>query len=148
MKRYRANLMLCGGTGCIACGSRTVKDALSEELRKKGLEDEVSVVFTGCNGFCAEGPIMTVYPDGIFYEKIAEKDIPFLVEEHLLKGRPVEKLMHKEAEKKHALPAMNDIPFFNLQVLRALKNKGLIDPEKIEDYIARDGYMAAGQALT
>jgi NADH:ubiquinone oxidoreductase subunit F (NADH-binding)/(2Fe-2S) ferredoxin len=108
----------------------------------------VNIVLTGCNGFCAEGPIMTVYPDGTFYEKLKVEDIPVLVEEHLLKGRPVERLMYREPEKKLAVPVMRDIPFFNLQVLRALRNKGMIDPEKIEEYIARDGYQAASKALT
>lgn len=148
MEKYRANLMICGGTGCIASGTLKVRDALDSELKKRGLENEINVVLTGCNGFCAQGPIMTVFPDGIFYEKLTVNDIPHLVEEHFLKGRPVERLMYKEPEKKHAVPAMTDIPFFNLQVLRALRNKGLIDAEKIEDYIARDGYMAAAKALT
>jgi NADH:ubiquinone oxidoreductase subunit F (NADH-binding)/(2Fe-2S) ferredoxin len=148
MEKYRANLMVCGGTGCIAGGGLKIKDALVEEIKKRGLENEVNVVLTGCNGFCAEGPIMTVYPDGVFYEKLKVEDIPLLVEEHLLKGRPVEKLMYKEPEKKHAVPVMKDIPFFSLQVLRALRNKGMIDPEKIEEYIARDGYQAAAKALT
>lgn len=148
MEKYRANLMICGGTGCIASGGLKVKAALVEELRKRGLDQEVNIVLTGCNGFCAEGPIMTVYPDGTFYEKLKVEDIPVLVEEHLLKGRPVERLMYKEPEKKHAVPVMRDIPFFNLQVLRALRNKGMIDPEKIEEYIARDGYQAAAKALT
>ncbi|GAB4387743.1 MAG: NADH-quinone oxidoreductase subunit NuoF [Thermodesulfovibrionales bacterium] len=148
MEKYRVNMMACGGTGCIASGVMKVRDALMDELRKRGLENEVNVVLTGCNGFCAQGPIMTVYPDGIFYEKLTPEDVPLLVEEHLIKGRPVEKLMYKEPEKKHAVPAMRDIPFFNLQVLRALRNKGMIDPEKIDEYIARDGYQAAARALT
>ncbi len=148
MKQYRVNLMLCGGTGCITTGSEKVRDALKDEIEKKGLQDEISIVFTGCNGFCAKGPIMEVYPDEIFYEKLNPGDIPFLVEEHFIKGRPVEKFMHKDLEKKKAIPAIKDIPFFNLQVLRALRNKGMIDPENIDEYIARDGYMAAAKALT
>jgi NADH:ubiquinone oxidoreductase subunit F (NADH-binding)/(2Fe-2S) ferredoxin/NAD-dependent dihydropyrimidine dehydrogenase PreA subunit len=147
MENYRANLMICGGTGCIASGGLKVKEALQRELKARGLDGEMNIVLTGCNGFCAEGPIMTVYPDGIFYEKLKPEDVPLIVEEHLLKGRPVEKLMYKEPEKKHAVPVMREIPFFNLQVLRALRNKGLIDPEKIEEYIARDGYQAAAKAL-
>jgi len=140
--------MLCGGTGCIASGGMKVKDTLVAELEKHKLSDQITVTLTGCNGFCAEGPIMTVYPEGIFYEKLTMDNIPFLVEEHFVKGRPVEKFMYKDADKKAAVPAINDIPFFRLQVLRALRNKGLIDPEKIEEYIARDGYMAAAKALT
>lgn len=148
MANFRTNLMICGGTGCIASGSLKVRKALQEELAKRNLQEEINVVMTGCNGFCAEGPIMTVYPEGIFYEKLTATDIPLIVEEHLLKGRPVEKLMYKEPEKKAVVPTMKEIPFFNLQVLRALRNKGLIDPEKIEEYIARDGYQAAAKALT
>jgi NADH:ubiquinone oxidoreductase subunit F (NADH-binding)/(2Fe-2S) ferredoxin len=148
MNRHRATLMICGGTGCIACGGIVIKDALQEELDRKGLAHEFNVVLTGCNGFCAAGPILTVLPDGIFYEKLKAEDMPLLVEEHFLKGRPVDKLMYKEPEKKHAVPAMKDIAFFNLQVLRVLRNKGLIDPEKIDEYIARDGYQAAAKSLT
>ena len=147
MKKIRANIMVCAGTGCLACGTVKVNESLKAELQKRGLEDEIQVVLTGCNGFCANGPIMAVFPEGIFYQKLKPEDIPYIVEEHLLKGRPVEKFMYKEVEKKTSVPAMRDIPFFNLQVLRALRNKGLIDPEKIEDYIARDGYHAAAKAL-
>ena len=147
MKKIRANIMVCAGTGCLACGTVKVNESLKAELQKRGLEDEIQVVLTGCNGFCANGPIMAVFPEGIFYQKLKPEDIPYIVEEHLLKGRPVEKFMYKEVEKKTSVPAMKDIPFFNLQVLRALRNKGLIDPEKIEDYIARDGYHAAAKAL-
>lgn len=139
--------MLCGGTGCIAGGSLKIKYALDAEIKKRGLENEVNAVLTGCNGFCAQGPVMTVYPDDIFYEKVTLDDIPVIVEEHFIKGRPVERLMYKEPVKKHTIPLMKDIPFFNLQVLRALRNKGLIDAEKIEEYIARDGYQAAAKAL-
>ncbi|RMG03566.1 MAG: NADH-quinone oxidoreductase subunit NuoF [Nitrospirae bacterium] len=147
MERQRMNLMLCGGTGCIASGSLKIKEALQEELRKHNLEDEITITLTGCNGFCAEGPLMIVHPEEIFYEKLKPEDIPHLVEEHFIKGRPVEKLMYKEPLKKSTVPSMTEIPFFKHQVLRALRNKGLIDPEKIEDYIARDGYMAAAKAL-
>ncbi|MBI4698877.1 MAG: NADH-quinone oxidoreductase subunit NuoF, partial [Nitrospirae bacterium] len=128
-------------------GAAKIKDVLKTELKNRGLENEIQIVMTGCNGFCANGPIMAVLPEGTFYQKLKPEDIPFLVEEHFLKGRPVEKFMYKELEKKTAVPTMKDIPFFNLQVLRALRNKGMIDPEKIEDYIARDGYQAAAKAL-
>ncbi len=147
MERYRVNLMLCGGTGCIASGSLKIKDALADEIKKRGLQNEISLTLTGCNGFCAQGPILIVHPDEIFYEKLTPDDIPYLVEEHFIKGRPVQKFMYKEPEKRAAVPTMNEIPFFKYQVLRALRNKGLIDPENIEDYIARDGYMAAAKAL-
>lgn len=147
MEKYRANLLLCAGTGCVASGTPKVKEALKAELEKRGLADEIKIVLTGCNGFCAEGPVMLVYPDEIFYQKLTVEEIPKLVEEHFLKGRPYEKLMFKESEKKHAIPLMKDIPFFKYQVLRVLRNKGLIDPDSLEEYIARDGYMAAAKAL-
>jgi NADH:ubiquinone oxidoreductase subunit F (NADH-binding)/(2Fe-2S) ferredoxin/NAD-dependent dihydropyrimidine dehydrogenase PreA subunit len=147
MEKYRANLLLCAGTGCVASGTPKVTAALKEELEKRGLADEIKIVLTGCNGFCAEGPVMLVYPEEIFYQKITVEEVPTLVEEHFLKGRPYEKLMFKEPEKRQAIPLMNEIPFFKHQVLRVLRNKGLIDPESLDEYIARDGYTAAAKAL-
>jgi len=148
MEKVRSHLMLCAGTGCVASGTTKVKAALEEELAKKGLDKEIKIVLTGCNGYCAEGPVMAVYPEEVFYQKVTVEEVPTLVEEHFLKGRPYQKLMFREPEKKTAIPGMKDIPFFKHQVLRVLRNKGLIDPEKIEEYIARDGYQAAAKALT
>ncbi len=148
MEKVRSHLMLCAGTGCVASGTAKVKTALEQELAKKGLAEEIKIVLTGCNGYCAEGPVMAVYPEEIFYQKVTPEEVPMLVEEHFLKGRPYQKLMFREPEKKAAIPGMKDIPFFKHQVLRVLRNKGLIDPEKIEEYIARDGYQAAAKALT
>jgi len=148
MENYRVSIMLCGGTGCTAAGSLKIKQALRKEIESRGLAGEINILLTACNGFCAQGPIMIVYPEKVFYQKLAVKDIPEIVEEHLIKGRPVERLMYKEPVKKLPLPVIQDIPFFNLQVLRALRNKGMIDPEKIEEYIARDGYQGAAKALT
>jgi NADH:ubiquinone oxidoreductase subunit F (NADH-binding)/(2Fe-2S) ferredoxin len=148
MEKVRANIMLCAGTGCVASGTMKTKVALQEELKKRGLEEEIKLVLTGCNGYCAEGPVMVVHPDEVFYQKVTAEEVPALVEEHFLKGRPYQKLMFKEPEKKTAMPLMKDIPFFKLQVLRVLRNKGLIDPEKMEEYISRDGYQAVAKALT
>jgi NADH:ubiquinone oxidoreductase subunit F (NADH-binding)/(2Fe-2S) ferredoxin len=148
MKKSRASVMLCAGTGCVASGTLKIRAAFEEEIRKRGLEEEIKVVMTGCNGYCAEGPVVEVYPDEIFYQNLTVEEVPKLVEEHFLKGRPYEKLMFKEPEKKVAIPAMKDIPFFKHQVLRVLRNKGLIDPESIEDYITRDGYQALVKSLT
>jgi len=148
MEKVRSHLMLCAGTGCVASGTAKVKTALEAELAKKGLDNEIKIVLTGCNGYCAEGPVMAVYPEEVFYQKVTVEEVPKLVEEHFLKGRPYQKLMFKEPEKKTAIPGMKDIPFFKHQVLRVLRNKGLIDPEKIEEYIARDGYQAVAKALT
>ncbi len=147
-KTYRIHLMVCAGTGCVSNHSFEVKDALEEEIKKQGLEDEVLVVTTGCNGFCERGPLLVVEPGKIFYQQLTLKDIPHLVEEHFLKGRPVEKFMYVPPEEKTPVPVLNDIAFFKGQVLIALRNRGLIDPEKIDEYIARDGYKGMATALT
>ncbi|MEW6608262.1 MAG: NADH-quinone oxidoreductase subunit NuoF [bacterium] len=147
MKQYRTNLLICAGTGCVASGSLKVKASLEDELKKHNLEDEIGIVLTGCNGFCAQGPLMVVYPEGIFYQGLKPENIPFLVVEHFLKGRPVKDLMYTPPAEKEPVPAMRDIPFFSRQVLRALRNRGLIDAEKIDEYIARDGYLGASKAL-
>ena len=145
---YRSNIMICAGTGCVANGSLKVKDALETELIKRNLQKEVKIVLTGCNGFCAKGPVMVVYPEDIFYQLVKPEDVPHLVEEHFIKGRPVQKFLYTPPTEKKTIPVMNEIPFFKHQVLRALRNRSLIDAEKIEEYIARDGYMAAAKALT
>jgi len=148
MKTYRTHLMLCAGTGCVSNDSFKIKEALEKEIKKHSLQDEILVVMTGCNGFCAVGPVMTVKPDGIFYQNLTEESIPYLVEEHFLKGRPVQKLMYFPPREKEVIPKMMDISFFAHQTLIALKNRGLIDPEKIDEYIARDGYRALAKVLT
>ncbi|MBN2539567.1 MAG: FAD-dependent oxidoreductase [Deltaproteobacteria bacterium] len=148
MKVFRSHILLCGGTGCNATGSAKVKQALTAELERQGLADEIKIVETGCNGFCAMGPIMVVYPDGIIYMMLKPEDVPELVEEHFLKGRPLERLFYKEPSTEESIPLMHEIPFFALQELRVLRNKGLIDPEVIDEYIARDGYAGVAKALT
>lgn len=148
MKSYRTHIMLCAGTGCVSNGSFKIKDTLERELKNHNLQDEVGVVMTGCNGFCAQGPVAVVKPDEIFYQLLAEDDIPHLVEEHFLKGRPVKKLMYTPPAEKVPIPKMGDIGFFGKQRLIALRNRGMIDPEKIDEYIARGGYTALVKALT
>ena len=144
----RIELMLCTGTGCVAGGAFRIYDALEKEIQKQGLEAEISVIITGCNGFCGQGPHVVVQPDEIFYGFLTPEDIPHLVQEHLLKGRPVRKLMFTPPEKKEPVPLLSEIPFFKKQMLVALRNKGIIDPEKIDEYIARDGYTALEKVLT
>jgi NADH:ubiquinone oxidoreductase subunit F (NADH-binding)/(2Fe-2S) ferredoxin/Pyruvate/2-oxoacid:ferredoxin oxidoreductase delta subunit len=141
-------LLVCAGTGCVSCGAFKVKEAIEKELQKKKLQDEVMVIATGCNGFCERGPILMVHPDGVFYQQLKVDDIPFLIEEHLLKGRPVKKLMYIPPEEKEPIPRMKDIEFFKHQRLIVLRNRGRIDPEKVEEYIAFDGYEAMGKALS
>jgi NADH-quinone oxidoreductase subunit F/NAD(P)H dehydrogenase (quinone)/NADP-reducing hydrogenase subunit HndC len=141
------HLMVCGGTGCHATGSIAVIDRLRAELAERDLTDKVRVVETGCNGFCAAGPIMVVHPGDIFYQKLKADDIPVIIEEHILKGQPVKKYFYKDPVSKKVIPSQDDIPFFAHQMPRALRNKGLIDPESIDEYIARDGYLATAKAL-
>ncbi len=148
MKPSRTHIMLCAGTGCVSNGSFKIKKALERELKKHDLQDEVTVVLTGCNGFCAQGPIAVVRPDDIFYQLLKENDIAYLVEEHFLKGRPVERLLYTPPTEEFPVPKMSDIGFFSKQRLIALRNRGMIDPEQIDEYIARDGYTALATALT
>ncbi len=148
MKQYRTHLLVCAGTGCVSCGAFKVKEALEKEITRKKLQDEVLIIATGCNGFCERGPILMVQPDGVFYQRLQEADIPFLVEEHLLKGRPVKKLMYVPPSEFEPIPKMKDIEFFRHQRLIVLKNRGRIDPENIDEYIAYDGYEGMAKALT
>ncbi|MBO5213860.1 MAG: NAD(P)H-dependent oxidoreductase subunit E, partial [Clostridia bacterium] len=149
----RSHVLICGGTGCTSSGSNKLHTKLEEEIKAKGLENEVKVVQTGCFGLCALGPIMIVYPDGTFYSMVKEEDLPEIVEEHLLKGRPVERLVYKDKADDVVAEAMeqyslNDTAFYKKQMRVALRNCGVIDPEIIDEYIAMDGYKALGKVLT
>jgi len=147
LKQYRTHLLVCAGTGCVASGSYEIRKVLEKEIKKRKLHDEIAVISTGCNGFCERGPIVVVQPDGIFYQKLKKEDIPFLVEEHLLKGRPVKKLMYVPPAEEKPIPKMSDIGFFRHQRLIVLRNRGRIDPEDIDEYIAFDGYRGLEKAL-
>jgi len=147
LKTYRSYCMVCAGTACVSNRSFHIKEALEREIEKQGLQDEIAVVTTGCNGFCAVGPLVVVHPEGIFYQQLREEDIPYVVEEHFLKGRPVKRLMYSPPGEQTPIPKMNDIGFFKQQRLIALRNRGLIDPERIDEYIARDGYFGLAKAL-
>lgn len=145
---YRSNVLICGGTGCTANHSGEIIKKMQEELKLKGLDKEVNVIQTGCFGLCAEGPIMIVYPEGAFYSRVTVEDVPEIVEEHLLKGRIVKRLLYKETEKEDVILSLNDTPFYKKQMRIALRNCGIINPEVIDEYIAMDGYAALGKALT
>jgi NADP-reducing hydrogenase subunit HndC len=145
---YRSHVLVCAGTGCVSGQSFATARMLESELKKREMSDEIQVVRTGCQGFCAEGPIVIVQPDGVFYCGVTARDVPHMVEEHLLKGRPVKKLMYSQAGGKTPLPTLKEIPFFSKQKLIVLRNRGAIDPERIDDYIAVDGYKALVKALT
>jgi len=145
--RDRTYLLICGGTGCHATGSIRVKDALLAAIEEKGLGDTAQVIETGCNGFCAMGPLLVVHPGDIFYQKLTVEDMPELVESHLINGKPVDRLLYKDPVSKAKIAAQTKIPFFAHQMPRALRNKGLINPESIDEYIGRDGYLGAAKAL-
>ena len=145
---YRSNVLVCGGTGCTSSNSLQIAEKLKEELIKKGLEKEVNVITTGCFGLCALGPIMVVYPEGSFYSMVKVDDIPEIVEEHLNKGRIVTRLLYQETVENDTIKSLNKTAFYEKQKRVALRNCGVIDPEKIDDYIAVDGYAALGKVLT
>jgi NADH:ubiquinone oxidoreductase subunit F (NADH-binding)/(2Fe-2S) ferredoxin/NAD-dependent dihydropyrimidine dehydrogenase PreA subunit len=143
---YKAALMVCTGTACVANRSFDLVETLKKELANRGLQDKYLLVPTGCNGFCAQGPIMVVQPEGIFYEKIKGEDIPEIIDRHLEGGEPVERLLYHHDGS--AIPKMENIPFFGKQKLLALRHKGMINPEKIEDYVRLGGYQALNTILT
>ncbi|MCP5105867.1 MAG: NADH-quinone oxidoreductase subunit NuoF [bacterium] len=148
MKEHRLHLLVCAGTGCVACRSFEIREELEQEIIRQKLQDEVKVVTTGCQGFCEQGPIVIVQPDGIFYRQLSKKEIPNLVTEHFLKGRPVKKLMYVPSRKEPPVPKMMDIGFFKHQRLMVLKNRGRLDPENIDEYIGFGGYQGLEKVLT
>ena len=150
----RAHVLICGGTGCTSSGSKTLQEAFNKNIADFGLEEEVKLVQTGCFGLCALGPIVIVYPDGTFYSRVTADDVKEIVEEHLLKGRIVERLVYRDTgtdeivEKARENVSLNDTAFYKSQKRIVLRNCGVIDPDNIEEYIAMDGYAALGKALT
>ena len=146
----RSHVLICGGTGCTSSGSQKIREHLENELAAKGLSEEIKVVQTGCFGLCALGPIMIVYPEGTFYSRVTNEDVSEIVEEHLLKGRPVERLIYNDGakENEHGVSSLSDTNFYKAQKRVALRNCGVINPEVIDEYIARDGYMALAKVLT
>ena len=145
---YRSNVLVCGGTGCTSSHSLLIAEKLKEELASRGLDKEVNVITIGCFGLCALGPIMVVYPEGSFYSMVKLEDVPEIVEEHLLKGRIVTRLLYQETVEEDTVKSLNHTKFYEKQQRVALRNCGVIDPEKIDDYIANDGYAALGKVLT
>ncbi len=148
MSTARTHVLLCTGTGCSSAGSLVTRDKLREELKKAGLGDEIRVVETGCMGRCDLGPCALVYPDDTFYQFVKPADVKALVEEHFVKGRPFEKLLPRDPVTKSVIATKEDFAFFRLQANVIRRNCGVINPENIEEYIARDGYAALGKVLT
>ena len=149
----RSQVLICGGTGCTSSGSKAIQDAFKEHIDANGLSGEIKLVQTGCFGLCALGPVVIVYPEGTFYSQVKPSDVKEIVEEHLLKGRIVDRLVYDETstpvdELDDGLVSLNDTDFYKAQKRVALRNCGVIDPENIDEYIAVDGYQALGKVLT
>lgn len=145
---YRSHVLVCGGTGCTSSGSEQIIQTLKDELKKNKLQNEVAVVKTGCHGLCAEGPVMIVYPEAVFYSRVRPKDMEEIVSEHLLKGRIVERLVYHEAQTPEGIKSLNETTFYKKQHRIALRNCGVINPESIDEYIGTGGYEALGKVLT
>ena len=148
---FRSHVLICGGTGCTSSGSVALSEKLAAELASAGLENEVKIVQTGCFGLCALGPIMIIYPEGTFYSRVTPEDIPEIVSEHLLKGRVVSRLVYNDKaeseEEENSNSSLSDTAFYKKQMRVALRNCGVINPENIDEYIARDGYFALAKVL-
>jgi NADH:ubiquinone oxidoreductase subunit F (NADH-binding)/(2Fe-2S) ferredoxin/ferredoxin len=147
-KKFKASLLVCAGTGCVANKAFSIKDALESELKKRNLESDYRVIATGCNGFCAQGPLMLIQPEGILYLNLKLDDVIKIVDEHLINGKPVADLLYTSPADGTHIPKMKDIEFFKKQHLIALRNRGEIDPEQIDDYIGGGGYQTLAHALS
>ena len=146
---YRKQVLVCGGTGCQSSGSRKVLEALEDELKVQGIENEILVVRTGCFGLCSLGPIMIVYPEGTFYAQATPEGVRRVVKEHLKEGNVCKDLLYKETvHEDGSIISLAETNFYKKQKRIALRNCGVIDPENIEEYIATDGYQALHKALT
>ncbi len=144
----RAHILVCGGTGCTSGNSNKIYSEFVEHLKANGLDKEVKIIMTGCFGLCARGPIVVVYPDGSFYQHVQPEDVKEIVTEHILKGRPVERLLHSEKQEDGTRKAINETDFYKRQKRVVLRNCGIINPENIDEYLAYDGYKAYEKAVT
>ena len=148
MSKFRMHILVCGGTSCRASESNLIAESLKTELEKKGLGAEVQVIMTGCFGFCEKGPIVKVMPDNTFYVKVKPEDAPVIVAEHVIKGRPVQRLLYTGPASVEQSIDTKHKGLFRKQIRIALRNCGFIDPENIEEYFARDGYEALGKCIS
>ncbi|MGM0509026.1 MAG: NADH-ubiquinone oxidoreductase-F iron-sulfur binding region domain-containing protein [Fusobacteriota bacterium] len=147
MADYKMHVLVCGGTGCISSGADVLAADLEKKLKEKGMEDEIQVLQTGCFGFCEKGPIVKILPDNTFYVEVKPEDADEIIEEHLIKGRKVEKLLFKDPTNDEVISDSKKMGFYKKQMRIALRNCGFVDPENIEEYIGRDGYQALGTCL-
>ncbi|MBI9057970.1 MAG: NADH-quinone oxidoreductase subunit NuoF [Labilibaculum sp.] len=148
MEKYKMHILICGGTGCRASASEAIQNNLQDALKAKGLEEEVQVVMTGCFGFCEKGPIVKILPDNTFYIEVKPEDAEELIEEHIVKGRKVMRLLYTDPENKEVISDSKHMGFYKKQIRIALRNCGFINPENIDEYIGSNGYAALGKCLT
>jgi NADP-reducing hydrogenase subunit HndC len=148
MAKYKNHILVCGGTGCRASQGEEIVQNLGKVLEENSLENEVQVVRTGCFGFCEKGPVVKMVPDNTFYVQVTPEDANEIVAEHLIKGRKVERLLYTDPETQERVYESKDMGFYKKQIRIALRNCGFINPENIDEYIARDGYAALGKVLT
>ncbi|MCW0482758.1 NADH-quinone oxidoreductase subunit NuoF [Gaoshiqia sediminis] len=147
MTAYNTHILVCGGTGCKASESELIKLNFKNQLAELGLDDDVQVIHTGCFGFCEKGPIVKIQPDNTFYVTVRPEDTKEIIEEHLIKGRKVERLLYKNPKTQEQVTESKNMDFYKKQVRVALRNCGFINPENIEEYIGNDGYSALGKCL-
>ena len=148
MDFVRAHILVCTGTGCESAGASGIIAEFEKQLKAHNLDKEVRVVKTGCLGLCAKGPNVVIYPEGVFYCHVSPEDVQEIVEEHILKGRTVTRLIYSEIDQSGKATSLTDTAFYKDQVRIALRNCGVINPEDIDEYIAYDGYAALGKVLT
>jgi len=147
MEKYKMHILICGGTGCRASASEAIQNNLQDALKAKGLEEEVQVVMTGCFGFCEKGPIVKILPDNTFYIEVKPEDAEEIIEEHIIKGRKVMRLLYTDPDKKEVVSDSKHMGFYKKQIRIALRNCGFINPENIDEFIGTDGYAALGKCL-
>ena len=148
MNFVRSHILVCTGTGCSSSNSPKIIEAFERELKAQGMDQEARVVKTGCFGLCAMGPVVLIYPEGAFYTHVTPDDVPEIVSEHIVKGRIVQRLLHKEGDAAEKVTSLSDTRFYKNQYRIALRNCGVINPESIDEYIGTGGYEALGRALT
>jgi NADH:ubiquinone oxidoreductase subunit F (NADH-binding)/(2Fe-2S) ferredoxin/NAD-dependent dihydropyrimidine dehydrogenase PreA subunit len=144
----RMHILICGGTGCLSSHSKEIKEEFELLLKEYEMSDEVKLVMTGCFGLCEKGPVVVVYPDEVFYSHVKVEDVQDIVKEHVVKGRPVERLMVKDPIDKKKVKNFSELKFYSKQKRIALRNCGNINPLDINEYIAKDGYLALGKILS
>ncbi|MDR2009829.1 MAG: 4Fe-4S binding protein [Bacteroidales bacterium] len=148
MMKYKMHLLVCGGTGCKASQSDLIVENLNKELEAHNLHNEAKVVLTGCFGFCEQGPIVKIIPDNTFYTQVKPEDAKEIIEEHVIKGRKVQRLLYVDPKEKESVSDSKHMGFYKKQIRIALRNCGFLDPENIDESIARDAYAALGKSLT